>query len=179
MTLKDFLSRCVYQVGGDPDHPTWQCWTLDYERIHQLVLKALFEDTPGFLSEFLSTAPPVITCRVEPEKQLYDLVVNPGPQATYFELKMWSQLTPYQIQRQIQCLGTGQTVHYVLLARAGADWSRDAIEAQTGGRSKKIGYNELIATLRKAEGNDLADAYRAALEDQRNRIIDDFGDPDT
>jgi hypothetical protein len=178
MPLEAFLSRCIYPVGANPDHPNWEYWTLDFELIHQLILKACFEDAHDFLSDFL---PPSMTprrCVREPKKQLYDLVVDPGPTATYFEIKTFTHLHPHQIQRQLQPLPSEQKVHYVLLGMTATEWSHAAIDAETNGRSRKISYNELLGSLGKVAGLPLADGYKKALEKQRKRIIESHGDPD-
>ena len=178
MPLEAFLSRCIYAVGARSDYPDWEYWTLDLELIHQLVLKSLFEDASSFLSDYL---PPTTTgrrCMREAEKQLYDLVVDPGPTATYFEIKTWIHLRPHQIQRQLQALASGQKVHYILLGREATEWSHAAIDAETNGRSHKISYKEITTSLSKLAGLPIADAYRTALDQQRQRIVKSFGDPD-
>jgi hypothetical protein len=114
----------------------------------------------------------------EPEKQLYDLVVDPGATATFFEIKTFSRLGSHQIRRQLEHLKIGQNVHYVLLGRTATEWSHNAIDAETNGRSKKISYKELIGSLRNTSGVPVAEAYRVALEQQRERIKNQFGDPD-
>jgi hypothetical protein len=178
MPLEAFLSRCVYPVGGHPDHPTWDNWTLDFELIHQLVLKGLFEDAPSFLSNFLPYTGAPRRCMREAEKQLYDLVVDPGPRATYLEIKTWTRLRPHQVQRQLEALGPEQKVHYLLLGKEATEWSHAAIGAETNGMSSKITYNEIITSLDELTGLPVANAYRAALGEQRERIIHQFGDPD-
>jgi hypothetical protein len=178
MPLEAFLSRCVYPVGANPSHPNWEYWTLDFELAHQLVLKAIFEDAHSFLSDFLPTATKPRHCVREPEKQLYDLVVDPGPTATYFEIKTFTRLYPHQIQRQLQALTTGQKVHYILLGSAATEWSHAAVDAETNGRSRKISYNELFQSLDKITDLPLAYAYKKALEIQRERIMESHGNPD-
>jgi hypothetical protein len=65
-----------------------------------------------------------------------------------------------------------------LLAKEATQWSHDAINAETGGRSIKISYKEILSSLSKLAGLPLADAYRNALEQQRERIEQGFADPD-
>jgi hypothetical protein len=114
----------------------------------------------------------------EPEKQSYDLVVDPGATATFFEIKTFSKLGSHQIQRQLEHLKNGQNVHYVLLGRTATEWPHDAMDAETNGRSKKISYKELIRSLQNTSGIPIAEAYGIALEQQRERIRNQFGDPD-
>jgi len=179
MPLEAFLSRCIYPAGTFSDRRrSWEYWTLDFELIHQLVLKALFEDASEFLSDYLSPTKNGRHCMREAEGQLYDLVVDPGHAATYFEIKTWTRLDSYRIQRQLQPLAGEQKVHYILLAREATEWSHAAIDAETKGRSQKISYNEIITSLSKLTNVPLADAYRKALEEQRQRITKSFGDPD-
>ena len=60
---------------------------INYERTHQLMLYALFKET--MLASFITRVQSKNKVELEPEKQLFDLVIEEEPECkTFFEIKM-------------------------------------------------------------------------------------------
>ena len=140
--LTAFLDRVIFERANS------LCWTLDYELIHQLILKALIEDSPEFLSRINSSMQGPPSCTIGPDGGLYDLEVATANCCAVFEIKVFQPLRADQIERQVAGLaGSNRQLFYLLLGRTGADWSRTRIDRDTHGARVKISYTELIAAL--------------------------------
>lgn len=100
--LTEFLSRPVYEQNRHPGQPTWELWTLDYELLHQLILKSLCEDAPSFFNTIVPPTSQSRECRIEPDGKRFDLLLTGGQITAVFEIKVWSPLGRDQIQRQTQ-----------------------------------------------------------------------------
>jgi hypothetical protein len=178
--LTDFLCRRLYPVGSHPNpaQSNWEAWTVDYEFVHQLVLKALIEDTSEFLPEIVYRNPIWIEPPVPwvPSSRLFDVMVGTGRNATWIEIKTWAKLTDDQIGRQVDwARQNGQRIYYLLLCDAAMARSHAEITSITSGIGEKISYRELLHSLSDVGGHAHAQAYRIALLDQRARLR---GDPD-
>ncbi|PTQ92428.1 hypothetical protein C8P68_11228 [Mucilaginibacter yixingensis] len=160
--------------------------SLKFERTHQLILQCLFND-----ALFLKAAtglevenPQVV---LEPVKSLFDIgILDPdGNMICLIELKMWSNLSNAQLERQRRYLELTQCpgVHILLGAsdlQFYRDESYDDIAEFSDQRSCKVGYKELISILERfaslspagAPITIIAEDYKEALQKQEKYIND-------
>jgi hypothetical protein len=166
--------------------------SMSSERIHQFTLQSLLYD-PLFVKILtgidLDEKPNVLW---EPVKSMFDLgIKSNGNTLCLFELKMWSDLSDGQLDKQTEYLDEKKIRGFhILLGTSdlqfyrGAD--RDDIAIRTNNNSVKIGYAELIHSLEtyisKAGHQQaivkMAFDYRNALINQRddleNAWLDDY-----
>jgi hypothetical protein len=154
------------------------------ERIHQFVLQSLLFD-PLFVQILtgiqLNSKPEVLW---EPVKGMFDLgIKSNGKILCLFELKMWSDLSDGQLDKQMDHLRKEKIPGFhILLGTSdlqfyrGAD--RDDIAIRTKKNSVKIGYAELVHSLEtyiSTAGHQqaimkMASDYKSALVSQRNDL---------
>lgn len=155
------------------------------ESTHQTVLKILLEQ-PAFLKSIAALdLPSGYVVQSEPLGKLFDLGVkaSDGSYCCVFELKMWSRLSEGQLKKQVDYVkGKSLKCFHLLLGTSGIEYYKDGqideLYHRSGQVSQKIGYPELISSLRDfiVYGNSadpvigIAGEYMAALERQSSNI---------
>ena len=162
---------------------------IEYERTHQLVLFTLLKKSE--LGRFLLGIPQVQEVTWEPERQLFDLHVKGEHSQCFLEIKMWSLLGDNQLQRQRNFLFERNTAAgYILLGPSWFEHRQEFLHSRmnlTEGCVRKLGYEELIDSLRKTlvspcQQPDVAElvlAYKSALEEQYRKFLDPHSWKDT
>ena len=154
---------------------------IDYERTHQIALFTLLSKSklPDILVEIAMPK----SIQWEPEGQLFDLAIDDGAKSTYLELKMWSSLSDSQFNRQVEFLKEKKSRGlYVLLGTSWYERTGKSIRDQSNGAAQKVGYDELIASLNNLmvatgqlpEVYELALAYRNAVQEQYDRLLNAY-----
>lgn len=119
---------------------------INQERIHQIILKILLQES-AFSKLLLNTKQPVKNVLSEPGKGIFDLSVLLEDSTEYLlELKMWSELKGDQVSRQKKVLGEKQQPVYILLGRSRFEWNEFQLR-QESPNAIKLSYEELIAAL--------------------------------
>lgn len=158
----------------------------DYELPHQLLI-AHFARKPEFLSELLGEDIPAPQIKREAHGGLLDVAICDGEQERFgIEIKMWSELTPGQLKRQvkhIESLPYAKAHLFCLLLGTSADeWMEARLESVFKRKVpvRLISYPELMNACRKlaaflpkdAPDKLLALDYLSILEDQHRRLMD-------
>jgi hypothetical protein len=127
--------------------------SLDFERTHQLILQCLFND-PLFLKVMTRMEIDNYQVQLEPVSGLFDIGIldNNKKQLCLIELKMWSNLSNVQLERQSKYLESQRCPGmHILLGNSDLQFHRDPdydeISDHTRDNSCKIGYQELIGVL--------------------------------
>ncbi|NQT54345.1 hypothetical protein HQ576_19970 [bacterium] len=154
-------------------------FAVDYELTHQIVLYTLFEksDLPFLLAGVRRTQP----TEWEPERQLFDLGLSSDAPRVLLEIKMWSDLTSQQLDRQVEHLKThGYRGGYILLGTSWFEFDEAMLAERTSGRGERFGYEQIIDGLDRLldppglppDVRELALAYRNALDSQFRKLKD-------
>ncbi|MDB4918717.1 hypothetical protein [Mucilaginibacter sp.] len=165
--------------------------SLNFERTHQLILQCLLNDAL-FLKVMTGISVSSYTVQLEPLGGLFDIGIYESNE-TYIcliEIKMWSNLSNTQLERQWKYLENQRCAGiHILLGTSDLQFHRDAnydeLAEHTYEHSCKIGYNELVAVLDKfGEMCDpslpvavIACDYKNALRKQADSLDDAWLNP--
>lgn len=154
---------------------------IDYERTHQMALFTLLSKSK--LPEILADIAIPKSIQWEPEGQLFDLAIDDSVRSTYLELKMWSSLSDSQFNRQVKFLKDKKFRGlYVLLGTSWYERTAKNIIDKSDGAAQRVGYDELIAALNNLmvatgqlpEVYELTLAYRNAIQEQHERLLNAY-----
>jgi hypothetical protein len=155
--------------------------SLNFERTHQLILQCLFND-PLFLRSATGIINEGYRVYLEPIRGLFDIGIysEDDEPLCLIELKMWSGLSSPQLKRQSDYLADQSCLAmHILLGTSNLQFHRDDdyddIVEQTGNKSCKIGYAELIKILSGfIQISGPADPITIIAKDYRDALTDQF-----